>query len=98
MATKQYAYKNWLTVGLVAGALALSACGKKDESPMETEPTVDAQTAVEESATASSSNDIAIASADDGMAVGANDDVAVATADDAEVLDGTESSEHVSTY
>ena len=98
MATKQYAYKNWLTVGLVAGALALSACGKKDESPMETEPAVDAQTAVEESATASSSNDIAIASADDGMAVGANDDVAVATADDAEVLDGTESSEHVSTY
>ncbi|MBP3946492.1 MULTISPECIES: hypothetical protein [unclassified Psychrobacter] len=98
MATKQYAYKNWLTVGLVAGALALSACGKKDESPMETEPAVDAQTAVEESATASSSDDIAIASADDGMAVGANDDVAVATADDAEVLDGTESSEHVSTY
>ncbi|MCH1783324.1 hypothetical protein [Psychrobacter glaciei] len=98
MATKQYAYKNWLTVGLVAGALALSACGKKDESPMEAEPAVDAQTAVEESATASSSDDIAIASADDGMAVGANDDVAVATADDAEVLDGTESSEHVSTY
>ncbi|WP_352310243.1 hypothetical protein [Psychrobacter sp. W2-37-MNA-CIBAN-0211] len=98
MATKQYAYKNWLTVGLVAGALALSACGKKDESPMETEPTVDAQTAVEERATASSSDDIAIASADDGMAVGANDDVAVATADDSEVLDGTESSEHVSTY
>ncbi|WP_413189945.1 hypothetical protein [Psychrobacter sp. AT9] len=98
MATKQYAYKNWLTVGLVAGALALSACGKKDESPMETEPAVDAQTAVEESATASSSDDIAIASADDGMAVGANDDVAVATADDSEVLDGTESSEHVSTY
>ncbi|CAM3539919.1 hypothetical protein GCM10016272_10770 [Psychrobacter glaciei] len=98
MATKQYAYKSWLTVGLVAGALALSACGKKDESPMETEPAVDAQTAVEESATVSSSDDIAIASADDGMAVGANDDVAVATADDAEVLDGTESSEHVSTY
>ncbi len=93
--------KSWLTVGLVAAALTVSACGKKDDAPMETETAVDAQTAVEEeatgTATASSNDDIAVATADDeGVAV--NDDVAVATADDSEMLDGTESSEHVSTY
>ena len=100
MATKNTTYKNWLTVGIVAAALTLSACGKKDETPMEAEAdtTVDAQTSVEENATATSSDDVAVASADDGMAVDANDDVAVATADDAEVMDGTEESEHVSTY
>mgnify|MGYP005990766205 CR=1 FL=1 len=36
MATKNTTYKNWLTVGLVAGALALGACSKKDDTPMET--------------------------------------------------------------
>ena len=103
-------YKSWLTVGLVAAALTLSACGKKEESPIETAPAVDGQTAVEEAATgvatAGSSDDIAVASANDsadantneGMAVGSNDDVAVATADESEVLDGSESEEHVSTY
>ena len=94
--------KSLLTVGLVAAALTLGACGKKEEAPMETAPAVDAQTAVEDEATgvatAGEGYDIAVASADDGMAVGNNDDVAVATADDAEVLDGTESEEHVSTY
>ncbi|MBH0085028.1 hypothetical protein I6E84_02200 [Psychrobacter sp. SCQQ22] len=91
--------KSWLTIGLVAAALTLSACGKKDEAPMETEPAADAQTAVEEdAASAGNGDDIAVASADDGMAVGDNDDVAVATADDTEMLDGTESEEHVSTY
>ncbi|MGO2341122.1 MAG: hypothetical protein ACTH5M_11075 [Psychrobacter sp.] len=89
--------KSWLVIGLVAATLALSACGK-DEAPMETEPTADAQTAVEEETTASNADDIAIASADEDMAVGENDDVAVATADDTEMLDGTESEEHVSTY
>ncbi|MGO1375729.1 hypothetical protein [Psychrobacter sp.] len=88
--------KSWLAIGLVAATLALSACGK-DEASMETEPAADAQTAVEE-ATASNADDIAIASADEDMAVGENDDVAVATADDTEMLDGTESEEHVSTY
>ena len=94
--------KSLLAVGLVAAALTLGACGKKEEAPMETAPAVDAQTAVEDEATgvatAGEDDDIAVASADDGMAVGSNDDVAVATADDAEVLDGTESEEHVSTY
>lgn len=120
VATKNKAYKNWLTVGLVAVALSVSACGKKDEAPMDVEPTADAQTPVENNATdvatANSTDDVAVASANDpvtgnvsndintnidandGMAVGENDDVAVATADDAEVLDGTESEEHISTY
>ncbi len=106
MTIENKTYKNWLTVGLVAAALSISACGKKDEAPMDVEPTADAQTAVEDEATgvatAGSTDDVAIASANgsnnEGMAVGENDDVAVATADDAEVLDGTESEEHVSTY
>lgn len=99
MTTKNMTYKNWMTVGLVAGVLALSACSK-DETPMETQAdtSVDAQTSVEENATATSSDDIAVATADDNMAVSTGDDVAVATADEAEVLDGTEDSEHVSTY
>ncbi len=131
MAIKNKAYKNWLTVGLVAAALSVSACGKKDEPPMDVEPAADAQTAVENDATgvatanstdgvatADSTDDVGVASANepitgnvtndtnantnattnDGMAVGENDDVGVATADDAEVLDGTESEEHISTY
>lgn len=112
MAIKNKTYKNWLTVGLVAAALSISACGKKDEAPMDVQPTADAQTAVEDEATgvatAGSNDDVAVASANDGvntnannneaMAVGPNDDVAVATADDAEVIDGTESEEHISTY
>ena len=109
MAIENKTYKNWLTVGLVAAALSISACGKKDEAPMDVEPTADAQTAVEDEATgvatAGNNDDIAVASANDSaantnesMVVGENDDVAVATADEAEVLDGTESEEHVSTY
>ena len=109
MAIENKTYKNWLTVGLVAAALSISACGKKDEAPMDVEPTTDAQTAVEDEATgvatAGSNDDVAVASANDSaantnesMVVGENDDVAVATADEAEVLDGTESEEHVSTY
>ncbi len=110
MAIENKTYKNWLTVGLVAAALSVSACGKKDEAPMDVEPTADAQTAVEDEATgvatAGTNDDVAVASANDSaavntnesMVVGENDDVAVATADEAEVLDGTESEEHVSTY
>lgn len=101
MATTNKTIKNWMTVGLVASALALSACGKQDETPMETETdtAVDAQTSVEETASANGSDDVAVASADDeGVDVTNNDDVAVATAEDTDMLDGTEDSEHVSTY
>ncbi len=107
--------KNWLTVGLVAAALTLSACGKKDEAPMETDTTVDAQTAVEDNATgvATAGDDVAVASADttnasttddvavasaDGTAMGTTADVVTADTTDDEILDGTEESEHVSTY
>lgn len=113
MIIKNNAHKNWLTVGLIAAALSVSACGKKDEPPVETAPAVDAQTPVEENATgvatANSSDDVAVASADgstsgnanEAMATGENDDVAIATAggdSDADVIDGTEREEHISTY
>ena len=85
MTTENKAYKSWLTVGLVAAALTLSACGKKDEPPVETPPAVDAQTAVEDEATgvatANSTDDVAVATADSGTAVDSTDDVAVATAE-----------------
>lgn len=96
--------KSWLTVGLVAAALTLGACGKKDEAPMETDSSVDAQTTVEDEATgvATASDDVAVASAneastDDVAVASANDEVTIG-ADDKEMLDGTEDSEHVSTY
>lgn len=96
--------KSLLTVGLVAAALTLGACGKKDEAPMETDSSVDAQTTVEDEATgvATASDDVAVASAneastDDVAVASANDEVTVG-ADDKEILDGTEDSEHVSTY
>ena len=85
MTTENKAYKSWLTVGLVAAALTLSACGKKDEPPVETPAAVDAQTAVEDEATgvatANSTDDVAVATADSGTAVDSTDDVAVATAE-----------------
>ena len=85
MTTENKAYKNWLTVGLVAAALTLSACGKKEEPPVETAPAVDAQTAVEDKATgvatANSTDDVAVATADSNTAVDSTDDVAVATAE-----------------
>ncbi|TXD97197.1 hypothetical protein ES754_08665 [Psychrobacter frigidicola] len=95
-------HKKWLLVTLAAAALTLSACGKKDDSALQSEPGVDAQTSVEQEATgvATANDDVAVASANDGMASAdmTNDDVAVATADDSEIIDGTESEEHVSTY
>ena len=82
---KSSMYKNWLSVGLVAAALTLSACGKKEEPPVETPPAVDAQTAVEDEATgvatANSTDDVAVATADNDTAVDSTDDVAVATAE-----------------
>lgn len=82
---KSSVYKNWLSVGLVAAALTLSACGKKEEPPVETPPAVDAQTAVEDEATgvatANSTDDVAVATADNDTAVDSTDDVAVATAE-----------------
>ena len=82
---KSSADKNWLSVGLVAAALTLSACGKKDEPPVETPAAADAQTAVEDEATgvatANSTNDVAVATADSNTTVDSTDDVAMATAE-----------------
>lgn len=104
--------KNWLTVGLVAAALTLSACDTSDDDVLTiTDPVTDAQTPVEREAigidgvdVASADDDVAVASADgvavsdDDVAVATIDDVEVATIDDSEMLDGTEESEHISTY
>ena len=93
-------HKKWLMITLAAAALTLSACGKKDEPVAEGDLAVDAQASVEQQGSASAQDDVAVASANDGMATadGATDDVAVATADDTEVMDGTETEEHISTY
>ena len=107
-------HKKWLMVTLAAAALTLTACGKKDEPvAAESDNTAQSSTAqpsveqaqagadVGQSTNAPVMNDdVAVASANDSMATadGANDDVAVATADDTEVMDGTETEEHISTY
>ncbi|WP_435979866.1 hypothetical protein [Psychrobacter sp. DM4] len=98
-------YKNLLLVTLATSVLALSACEDKGAKTSEEDPTYDSQTQIEQAATGVDNdmpaNDVAIASANDGVAMDnetINDDVAIATADDSEVLDGSESSEHVSTY
>lgn len=87
--------KGWLTVAL-ASALILGACADKEPVTTADETAMDAQVAVEQ-------GENRVGSADplssDGVAVaGADDDVAVATADDADILDGSESEEHISTY
>lgn len=105
--------KKWLTVGLVAAAVMLSACDTNDDEVLTiNDPVTDAQTPVEREAIGinnvdvdSADDDVAVASAD-GVAVSDDDDVAVATSDEVEVgtkddrdmLDGTEESEHISTY
>lgn len=84
MAIKNKAYKNWLTVGLVAAALSVSACGKKDDAPMDAEPAADAQTAVENDATG-----VATANSTDGVATaGGTDDVGVASANEPAIVTG----------
>ena len=100
-------HKKWLYVSLAA-ALMLGACA--DDSAMnENETAVDAQASVEQDATGVASDDVAVASDDMASETNTdmmNDDVAVAEAndgtavgiDDSEILDGTESEEHVSTY
>lgn len=105
--------KKWLYASVAASALALSACADNETPAIEDETAMDAQVEVEQGATnvdddtaMAASEDTAYASDDmpsedsDMM----NDDVAVATAgesevaDDSEILDGSESEEHVSTY
>lgn len=87
---KNTTYKLGLAA-VAALAVTLSACAEQEKSleePDAMQTVDDAQTQVEQEATGV--DDVAVASADD--------DVAVATVDDADVLDGSESEEHVSTY
>jgi len=98
-----------LYASLAAAALTLSACADKEAPMSEDETAMDAQVEVEQGVTGV--DDVAVASEDMDMASDANtdmmnDDVAVAEADDgvavgvddSEMLDGSESEEHVSTY
>lgn len=86
--------KKWLFSSLAVAALALGACSDKGAATTEDDPTLDAQTQVEQEATGV---DDAVQVNDDVAVATADDDVAVATADDSEVLDGSESEEHIST-
>lgn len=105
--------KLWLLAALAASALSLSACADKEkplDEPEAMDTIDDAQTPVEQEATgvddveqvaegvnsADTSDDPLV---NDNVAIAtADDDVAIATADDSEVLDGSESEEHISTY
>ena len=109
--THKSTYKKWLCLSVVAAALSLGACADKGAATTEDDPTEDAQTSVEQEASGvasandpSMNDDVAVASDTDSAMAG--DDVAVASADgtvvegvdDAEMLDGSETEEHVSTY
>lgn len=107
---KNSTYKLWLCATFAASALTLGACSDQGAATTEEDPAMDPQTQVEQEATgvddveqvaesvnsADTSDDPLV---DDDVAVAsADEEVAVATADDAEVIDGSESEEHVSTY
>ena len=109
--TQKSTYKKWLCVSLAAATLSLGACADKGAATTEDDPKADAQTSVEQEASGIASandpsmkDDVAIAS--DANTAMAGDDVAVASADDAvaegiddsDILDGSETEEHVSTY
>ncbi len=105
--------KKWLYASVAASALALGACADNETPAIEDETAMDAQVEVEQGAT-SVDDDTAMAASEDTAYASddmpsedsdmMNDDVAVATAnesevaDDPEILDGSESEEHVSTY
>ncbi|WP_227514215.1 hypothetical protein [Psychrobacter urativorans] len=77
-------HKKLIFVTLAAAALTLSACGKKDAPVVQADPAVDNQASVEKHESAVAHDEVAVASANEGMATTdmPNDDVAVATADD----------------
>lgn len=88
----------WVYASLTAAALILGGCADKDSATSADDPNADVQTTIEQEATgvddAATTDDVVVT---DDVAVATDDDVAVATAED-EVLDGSESEEHVSTY
>ena len=105
--------KKWLYASVAASALSLGACADNETPAIEDETAMDAQVEVEQGAT-SVDDDTAMAASEDTAYASddmpsedsdmMNDDVAVAmaneseVADDPEILDGSESEEHVSTY
>ena len=96
-------HKKLLFVTLAAAVLTLSACGKKETPVTEGEPAVDAQASVEQQGTAEAAavhDDIAVASANEGVATTdmPNGDAGVSAVNDSEVMDGSKTEEHVSTY
>ncbi len=99
--------KLWLFAALAVSALTLGACEDKGSKTSEDDPNYDVQTEIEQEATGVDEveqvtegvNSTGIS--DDPLVnddVATDDDVATATVDDSEVLDGSESEEHVSTY
>lgn len=100
--------KLWLLATFAASTLLLSACEDKGSKTSENDPTYDAQTEIEQEATGvddvaqvnENVNSVAIDDplVNDEVAVAGDDDIGIATVDDSEVLDGSESSEHISTY
>ena len=89
-------------MSLAAAALTLSACADKGAATTEEDPSVDAQSTVEQQATGVASADTSNEPMSNEPMV--NDDIGIATADegvaidDSEVLDGSEQEEYVSTY
>ncbi|WP_350561359.1 hypothetical protein [Psychrobacter sp. CAL346-MNA-CIBAN-0220] len=99
--------RKWLYMSLAAAALTLSACADKGAATTEEDPSVDAQSTVEQQATGVASADTSnkpMSNDDMANEPMASDDIGIATADegvaidDSEVLDGSETEEHVSTY
>lgn len=118
---KKSIYKTGLYATLTVAVIALSACADKGSKTSEDDPTVDAQTAVEQQATGVDDNmanmsademanmptdDVAVASASDAttttdndvVVASADDDITVEGVNDAQIMDGTEQEEHISTY
>ncbi len=117
--------KKWVFASLAAAALTLSACADKDAATTQDDPTVDAQTPVEQEASGvdsangttdemgSTRGEVASLegnSSDEVTTTGnaaaetlTNEDIGVADStatgiDDADIIDGSESEEHISTY
>lgn len=108
-------YKALLCATLSAAVLTISACADKGSATTEDDPTVDAQTEIEQEATGvdeveqTSTNVNSTDGVDDALVndsmpkdndadMAADNGVIVEGVDDSEVLDGSETEEHVSTY
>lgn len=109
MTTQLSRAKPLLLVAFASVMLTLSACADKGAATTQDDPKADAQTAVEQEATGVNdveqvTEDVNSAVVDDSLvvdpAIAENDATVVTTGEiaDSEILDGTETEEHVSTY